>query len=102
MGTRDWDLSIGGGAFHLASLKPHSSLHARMRYVLRVGSRRVASGSLALVRDYRPVRTIKFHDRDFYPICIHGMGPKLLKVITTATGTACVVEGSFKVRLTLA
>jgi hypothetical protein len=75
VGTPDWQLSTAGGAFHLTALRARSSLHARMRYTVRVGSRRVASGSLALVRNYRPDRLIKLHDPDFYPICVHSLLP---------------------------
>ncbi len=71
-----------------------------MRYTVRVGSRRVASGSLALVRKYRPDRVIKWHDPGFWPICIHGALPH--KTINNATMIACIVNGSLKVRITLA
>jgi hypothetical protein len=97
--TRDWELSIGDGAFRLTALKTHSSLRARMRYVLRVGSRRVASGSLALVRAYRPSKLIKWHSATFYDVCLHGLPHKF---INNGTMLACIVAGSLNVRLSLA
>ena len=60
--TADWQLVLAGGQFHLRALRAHSSLKTRLRYALRVGPRRVASGSLSLVRNYRPVRLIVVSD----------------------------------------
>jgi hypothetical protein len=98
--TRDWELSVGDGAFRLTPLKAHSSLRARMRYVLRVGSRRVASGSLELVRRYRPSKLIRYgHDASFWDVCIHGVHQRM---ISTATTMGCIVAGSLTVRLTFA
>ena len=70
--TPDWELVLADGQFALHALKPHSSLKTRMRYALRVGPRRVASGSLSLVRTYRPERLIVVSDQAFQSVCVHG------------------------------
>ena len=73
--TRDWELVLAGGQFHLHALKPHSSL--KTRCATRCGSarRRVASGSLSLARSYRPMRLIIVSDQAFQSICVHGRYP---------------------------
>ena len=63
--TRDWELVLANGHFQLHALSAHSSLKTRMRYALRVGSRRVASGSLSLVRTYKPGRLILLPEKGF-------------------------------------
>ena len=92
--TRDWKLSIGDGTFRLTALTAHSSLRTRMRYVVRVGSRRVASGSLALVRTYVPDKRITWPNPAFFSVCIHGMPHKMI-------ANGCIVAGSLKLHLTL-
>jgi hypothetical protein len=70
--TPDWELVVAGGRFQLHALKTHSSLKTRLRYALRVGPRRVASGSVTLVRHYKPGRLIDVSNVDFQPMCVHG------------------------------
>jgi hypothetical protein len=73
--TPDWEIVLSGGRFQLHALKPHSSLKTRLRYALRVGPRRVASGSLSLTRSYRPARLIIVSDQAFQGTCVHGRYP---------------------------
>jgi hypothetical protein len=96
--TPDWELVLADGRFELHALKAHSSLKTRMRYALRVGSRRVASGSLSLVRTYRPDRLIVVADQAFQNICVHGPYPT--KWYGSSVG--CKVPGLFHVRVSLA
>ena len=63
--TKDWELVLKNGGFALRALTTHSSLKTRLRFAVRVGPRRVASGSLSLVRVYRPVRLIVVSDPAF-------------------------------------
>jgi hypothetical protein len=92
--TPDWQLSIAGGHFQLRALKTHSSLKTRLRYALRVGSRRVASGSLSLVRVYRPGELIVVGTKRFFNVCVHGA--------YQYTSNGCVIPGVFSLHLTIA
>lgn len=96
--TRDWELVLADGRFELHALKARSSLKTRMRYALRVGSRRVASGSLSLVRTYRPDRLIVVSNQAFQSICVHGPYPT--KWYGSTVG--CKVPGLFRVHVALA
>ena len=69
-----------------------------MRYALRVGSRRVASGSLSLVRIYRPDRLIVVSDPAFQSICVHGRYPPKWYGATVG----CKIPGLFRVHVSLA
>lgn len=97
VGTRDWKLTLSGGKFHFIALQPHSSLKTRMRYALRVGPRRVASGSLSLVRTYKPGRLILLPDPAFQSVCVgsiygvHWFGSKV----------GCKIPGVFSIHLSL-
>lgn len=97
--TRDWELTLSGGRFHLNALRPHSSLKVRMRYALRVGPRRVASGSLSLVRSYKPDVLILLHGTrpGFLDYCVHGR----YGVHWFGNDVGCRVPGSFKIHLAL-
>ena len=95
--TPDWELVLKNGRFELHALTMRSSLKTRLRYALRVGSRRVASGSLALVRSYRPERLIVVADADFQSICVHGIYP--MKWYGATVG--CKIPGALSVRLKL-
>lgn len=93
--TPDWELVLADGQFELHALKPHSSLKTRMRYALRVGPRRVASGSLSLVRIYKPERLIVVSDQDFQSVCVHGRyQPKWYGSVV-----GCKIPGAFKLRV---
>jgi hypothetical protein len=94
--TADWELVLAGGQFHLNALKPHSSLKTRMRYTLRVGPRRVASGSLSLVRAYRPARLIIVSDPAFQSVCVGHYQPKWY-----GAEVGCKVPGVFSLHLAL-
>jgi hypothetical protein len=96
--TPDWELVLADGRFELHALKTRSSLKTRMRYALRVGSRRVASGSLVLVRTYRPDRLIVVADQAFQSVCVHGPYPTKWYGATVG----CKVPGLFRVRVSLA
>jgi hypothetical protein len=96
--TGDWQLVLANGRFELRALTAHSSLKARLRYALRVGPRRVASGSLALTRVYRPVRLIVVADPAFQDFCVHGIYP--MKWYGATIG--CKIPGAMSVRLRLA
>ncbi|MDX6597057.1 MAG: hypothetical protein QOE87_944 [Gaiellales bacterium] len=93
--TPDWELVLKDGAFALRALPTHSSLKARLRFALRVGSRRVASGSLSLLRTYRPVRLIVVADAEFQSVCVHGIYP----VLWYGATVGCKVPGALSVRL---
>jgi hypothetical protein len=95
--TADWELALKNDTFELRALATHSSLKARLRYALRVGSRRVASGSLSLVRTYRPVRLIVVSDPAFQSICVHGVYPMRWYGATVG----CKIPGAMSVRLKL-
>jgi hypothetical protein len=95
--TADWELVLADGHFHLNALKPHSSLKVRMRYALRVGPRRVASGSLSLVRSYRPDRLILMPQPGFLDYCVHGF----YGVHWFGNKVGCRIPGSFKIHLAL-
>jgi hypothetical protein len=95
--TADWELALKNGRFELHALTMRSSLKTRLRYALRVGSRRVASGSLSLVRSYRPERLIVVADADFQSICVHGIYP--MKWYGATVG--CKIPGALSVRLKL-
>jgi hypothetical protein len=73
--TPDWEVVLVGGRFKLHALTAHSSLKTRLRYSLRVGPRRVASGALSLTRSYRPMRLIIVSDQAFQSTCVHGRYP---------------------------
>jgi hypothetical protein len=96
--TSDWELVLAKGRFELHALSAHSSLKARLRYALRVGPRRVASGSLSLVRTYRPVRLIVIANPAFQDVCVHGIYP--MKWYGATIG--CKVPGAMSVQLKLA
>jgi hypothetical protein len=96
--TRDWELVLTRGRFELHARTAHSSLKARLRYALRVGARRVASGSLSLVRTYRPVRLIVIANPAFQDFCVHGIYP--MKWYGATIG--CKIPGAMSVRLKLA
>jgi hypothetical protein len=93
--TADWELSIAKGRFQLRGLSPHSSLKARLRFALRAGPRRIASGSLALVRVFRPERLIVIADPAFQDICVHGIYP--MKWYGATIG--CKIPGAMSVAL---
>jgi hypothetical protein len=95
--TPDWELTLAGGQFHLRALKPHSSLKTRLRYALRVGSRRVSSGSLSLVRAFRPARLIIVSDPAFQSQCVGHFAPQWF-----GAQVGCKIPGSFSLRLALA
>ena len=96
--TPDWELRLADGHFALRALKAHSSLKTRMRYAIRVGSRRVASGSLSLVRIYRPDRLIVVSDLAFQSLCVHGRyQPKWY-----GSQVGCKIPGLFRVHVSLA
>jgi hypothetical protein len=94
--TPDWELVLSGGQFQLHALKAHSSLKTRMRYALRVGPRRVASGSLSLVRTYRPGRLIIVSNPEFQSTCVGHYAPKWY-----GTEVGCMLPGLFSLRLAL-
>jgi hypothetical protein len=96
--TKDWELMLKNGGFALRALTTHSSLKTRLRFAVRVGPRRVASGSLSLVRTYRPVRLIVVSDPAFQTICVHGIYP--MKWYGSTIG--CKIPGAMSVRLKLA
>ena len=95
--TANWELVLAGGQFHLNALQPHSSLKLRMRYALRVGPRRVASGSLSLVRTYKPGRLILLPDPAFQAVCVGG----LYGVHWFGSKVGCRIPGSFTLHLSL-
>jgi hypothetical protein len=97
--TADWELVLSDGRFHLNALKPHSSLKVRMRYALRVGPRRVSSGSLSLVRSYKPDRLILLLGTKpgFLEYCVHGR----YGVHWFGNNVGCRIPGSFKIHLAL-
>jgi hypothetical protein len=93
--TPDWELVLKNGGFTLHALPTHSSLKARLRFALRVGSRRVSSGSLSLSRIYRPVRLIVVSDPEFQSVCVHGIYP----VQWYGATVGCKIPGAMSVRL---
>jgi hypothetical protein len=93
--TRDWELVLADGTFELRALSAHSSLKTRMRYALRVGSRRVASGSLSLVRSYKPERVIVVANPAFQDVCVHG----IYRMQWIGDTIGCKVPGALTVRL---
>jgi hypothetical protein len=95
--TADWELVLAGGQFHLNALRPHSSLKVRMRYALRVGPRRVASGSLSLVRVYRPDRLILLPEPGFHEYCAGG----LYGVHWFGDRVGCRIPALFKIHVAL-
>jgi hypothetical protein len=95
--TPDWEIVLAHGTFQLHARTAHSSLKARLRYALRVGPRRVASGSLSLVRTYRPVRLIVIANPAFQDFCVHGIYP--MKWYGATIG--CKIPGAMSVRLKL-
>ncbi len=96
--TKDWELVLKNGGFALRALTTRSSLKTRLRFAVRVGPRRVASGSLSLVRVYKPVRLIVVSDPAFQSICVHGIYP--MKWYGSTVG--CKIPGAMTVRLKLA
>jgi hypothetical protein len=96
--TRDWQLVLANGQFQLHPLSAHSSLKTKLRYALRVGPRRVASGALSLVRIYRPTRLIVVSDPQFQSVCVHGIYP--MKWYGATVG--CKIPGAMSVHLGLA
>lgn len=95
--TPDWALTLKNGRFELQAVTMHSSLKTRLRYAVRVGSRRVASGSLSLVRIYRAERLIVVSDAAFQSVCVHGIYP--MKWYGSQVG--CKIPGAMSVRLKL-
>ncbi len=95
--TADWELALKSGRFELRALTTRSSLKTRLRYAVRVGPRRVASGTLSLVRTYRPVRLIVVSDPAFQSICVHGIYPMRWYGATVG----CKIPGAMSVRLKL-
>jgi len=95
--TPDWELALKNGRFELRAVTMHSSLKTRLRYAVRVGSRRVASGSLSLVRVYRAERLIVVSDAAFQSICVHGIYP--MRWYGSQVG--CKIPGAMSVRLKL-
>ena len=95
--TPNWELVLADGQFHLNALKPHSSLKVRMRYALRVGPRRVASGSLSLVRAYRPDRLILMPQKGFLDYCVHGF----YGVHWFGNKVGCRIPGAFNIHVAL-
>ncbi len=95
--TADWELVVAGGRFQLHALKTHSSLKTRLRYALRVGPGRVASGSVSLVRHYKPGRLIDVSNVDFQPMCVHGRyQPKWY-----GNTVGCKIPAVFSIRIAL-
>jgi hypothetical protein len=95
--TPDWEIVLANGRFRLNALKPHSSLKTRLRYALRVGPRRVASGSLSLTRTYRPMRLIIVSDQAFQSTCVHGRYPPRWYGNTVG----CKIPAAFSLRFAL-
>ena len=96
--TPDWELVLAKGQFALRALSVRSSVKASLRYALRVGPRRVASGSLSLVRVYRPERLIVVANPAFQDVCVHGIYP--MKWYGATIG--CKIPGAMSVQLKLA
>jgi hypothetical protein len=94
--TRDWELVLTGGQFHLRALRAHSSLKTRMRFALRVGSRRVASGSVSLTRTFRPARLIIVSNPAFQTVCVGHYAPKWY-----GSEVGCMIPGLFSLHLAL-
>ena len=95
--TADWEIALKNGRFELRAVETRSSLKTRLRYALRVGPRRVSSGSLSLVRVYRPVRLIVVSDPAFQSVCVHGIYPMRWYGATVG----CRIPGAMSVRLKL-
>lgn len=93
--TRDWELVLTGGHFELHARSPHSSLKTRLRYALRIGPRRVASGSLSLVRIYKPERVIVIANSAFQDVCVHG----IYRMQWIGDTIGCKIPGALTVRL---
>jgi hypothetical protein len=74
-GTANWRIAVTGGHFELHALPVHSSLTAKLRYALRVGSRRVAAGSISLTRSYQPTQQILETNPAFGNVCVHSAYP---------------------------
>jgi hypothetical protein len=96
--TRDWELVLAKGTFELHALSARSSLKTSLRYALRVGPRRVASGSVSLVRNYRPERLIVIANPAFQDVCVHG----IYRMQWYGDTIGCKVPGALSVRLKLA
>ncbi len=96
--TPDWRLTLKNGRFELHALARHSSFKTVMRYALRVGPRRVASGSLVLVRRYKAPQQIMVANPAFLDTCIHGIYPAHL----IGNNLGCDVPGVMTVSLKLA
>jgi hypothetical protein len=94
--TPDWELTLADGQFHLRPLRAHSSLKTRMRFALRVGSRRVASGSVSLVRTFRPARLIVVANADFQGVCVGR-----LQIKWYGTDVGCKTPAVFSLHLAL-
>jgi hypothetical protein len=95
--TPDWELALKNGRFEVHVLAAHSSLKARLRYALRVGSRRVASGSLSLVRKYRPYELIRPGNPKFFDVCVHGA----YHWVNEGTRQGCEVPGLMQTHIAL-
>jgi hypothetical protein len=95
--TPDWELALKNGRFEVHVLAAHSSLKARLRYALRVGSRRVASGSLSLVRKYRPYELIRPGNPKFMHVCVHG----LYHWVNDGSRQGCEVPGIMQTHIAL-
>jgi len=74
-GTANWKIALTGGRFELHALAVHSSLTAKLRFALRVGSRRVATGSISLTRTYKPTQQIVETNPEFGNVCVHSIYP---------------------------
>jgi hypothetical protein len=96
-GTADWQIAVVGGRFQLHVLKAQSSVRTRLRYALRVGSRRVSTGALSVVRTFRPGRTIVVADPAFQDICVHG----IYRVQWIGATVGCKVPAELSMRLKL-
>jgi hypothetical protein len=94
--TADWELTLADGQFHLRALRAHSSLKTRMRFALRVGSRRVASGGVSLVRTFRPARLIIVSNPAFQTVCVGHYAPQWF-----GSEVGCKIPGAFSLHLAL-
>ena len=69
----------------------------RMRSGFPRRTRRVASGSVTLVRNYRPGRLIDVSNVDFQPMCVHGRyQPKWY-----GNTVGCKIPAAFSIRIAL-
>jgi hypothetical protein len=97
-GTRNWQLVLKKGSFELHALPAHSSLTTHLRFALRVGQRRVATGSVSLVRTYQAARQIVIANPSFQDVCVHG----IYRVHWIGSTIGCDVPGVASVTLKMA